>query len=229
MTVIRIENRLLREVQEKLKINGMFGPGMSFAASIKAALSDWLYQTPNLQDGREQALEILAKAGKVPSWHLKGQVAKFGEHYAWEGGEDSASSCALPPELSSALEKSFAEAEQNLELEIHPPKIDPAPDKLPSDLPSFLGGSEQPLPTFPPWHELKQTHIDDIYKAYPKHRIWVLKSGELICEDETYRIAVQVAFANTPGMVHTTPRMLEIIDQLYEEYKTYEERKKDNE
>lgn len=209
MKVVRLEEQLVQEVIEWLKVNGHYQRSMSIAAAIRAALSQLIYHTPSLRDGRAQAAEILAKAGREPLSTVRGRVAKFAQTYDWNPKQD----IHVPEKVSKALKKSQEELIEDLCLEIPDCEIQEVEDL--EEVETF--------PDSPPWELMKRLDIGEIVLVHPLHQLVKWCDG-----DELKTFAVEAAFRNVPQALHKTPKIVEMAEQLYNYFSRWEAWKKEN-
>ena len=180
-------------------MNGHYRHGMSTAAVVRSALSLLIYQTPNLRDGRDQAADILARAGNAPLSTVRGRVAQFAKTYGWSPGEED---IHVPEAVKKSIEYASTRVEDDLAIEVRKSKI----RKVPS-----ISPPKETFPKAPPWTLMRIVPIEEVVLTYPLHPL--VKWAET---DELKIHALECAFGNVPKSLHKDQKVIDMAKELYD-------------
>jgi len=206
LKAVRLEERLIQEVVEFLKLNGHYRDGMSVASCVRTALSLLIYQTPNLADGRDQALEVLSKTSGAPLSTVRGRVAKFAQTYNWAGQQD----IHVPEKVRDAIQEASYQTAGDLEVEVRECQIEEVSGSPPTEV----------FPDKPPWTLMKSVSYDEIIRTHPLHPLVKWAS------DSPMRIrAMECAFGNVPKSLHKDQKILDMADRLLDYFERWETKK----
>lgn len=203
MPTIRITEKLMKEIQEFLKLKGKFIEGTSLTRQVEAALSLAFYGTTDLTEGRNIARRLAEQVGE-PSSHgvLRGKVAAFAESYDWQDHK---------LQIDQGVVKEFAETTKEINEELCLSVED-------------CEISDEPLPPisqkhqFPPWQGLARLPLDDIQKEYPRHKLI-----DFALVDTLHQLAVECAFAALPASLRKSKKVFELTNELYRQFKEYKD------
>ena len=205
--VLRIKEKIFEETLEFLKMRGLHKPGMSAAAVISTALSELIYGTPNIEDGRAEAAMILDKTSNASGFRIKGKVSRWAETAPWSGDQ-------APSSLSETVRESIEEISEESSIKIPEEvvRLEPFKDESPSLR------SEKP-----PWKVLKRFPYQDIMRIYSTHEchLWV-RGGEKEGNKEMRRRAVEAAFSVVPQSLHKSSQVLQVSFELFKKFNEWE-------
>lgn len=203
MKAVRLEERLIDEVIEYLKMHGHYRHGMSNAALVRTALSVLIYQTPNIKDGRDRAADILARTSHAPLSTVRGRVAQFAKTYNWEPKQD----IHVPDKVKKTIEEASAKVEDDLSITVKECQV--------RDVPSGSPPAET-FPDSPPWTLMKTIPIEEVVLTYPLHPLvkWA-NTNELKLR------AVECAFGNVPKSLHKDQKTIDMARELYNYFKRW--------
>lgn len=198
--VVRIPDAVVEDIEEWLRMNGLYKPGMSIAASIKKFVNAILYeQTHAAADRYRLGSRTIDAHNPV----LRGMLASKMGRLDFRGSDE------LPDELDKKFEEISKEMAKRAELGLSLEGGDTLVDRESVEQPTLVSDT-------PPWEDMSRIPFEDLEKLIPSHPMMKWAAA-----DPVRTAAMEVTTAMFPKKQWKTENFYKFLGKLTERFEQW--------